>query len=104
LIQLKLIVEAQNLVRMFSLSKHASTQGYLIYCQPKERSEDLNSNEWDGRMNAIKKEISKLKTHINEQVSSFCREISNKNEVRFQLILFDERINTLTEEMKSLMK
>ena len=57
LTRLDMILEAMVYLRILNQQKKSKGNGYLIYCEPEEEEneEDATANEWEGRINLIKK-------------------------------------------------
>ena len=91
LTRLEMILEAVVYMRIFKRGG-VERKGYLIYCEPdvSELDENLESNEWDGRINLIKKALKQNDQKID----------SSRDEMKEKMTSIEERLTLMEQQMR----
>jgi len=101
--RLDMILETNILRRQISRRK-VEEKGYLIFCeQGDEEEEDPLSNEWEGRVNVMKKMIKlnaiRMEAKIDEEINSRKKEFKHLNhQVAKSEDLINQRFATIEQK------
>ena len=125
LTRLDMILEGIVYRRLLALRKkdRNANQGHMIYCEPNEadRDEDSQGNEWEGRINLIKKtlrqndqkvdelkgKIMSIEQNINKEVKDRIDGMENRLNLKVsgtehKVVKLDEKITNLEDKFVSL--
>ena len=115
LTRLDMIREAMVYMRTLKVFRKSSQdKGYMIYCEPKDTGDDEEAgaeDEWEGRINVIKKMLKKNNQRVYE-LSKVTENISRKEDnveeelkiVRKQLNLMQDKLEKSDENLKKMKK